>query len=133
MNDAPERPLRVLALDGGGIRGIIPASLLAELERRCDRRIGEMFDLIAGTSTGGILALGLTAPDPANPGEPRYRAEELVNLYVEKGHVIFKSRSGTGCSRCSDCSAASTRSAASMRHSRHTSARLASRMRSPRC
>jgi patatin-like phospholipase/acyl hydrolase len=91
MNDAPGRPLRVLALDGGGIRGIIPASLLAELERRCDRRIGEMFDLIAGTSTGGILALGLTTPDPANPGEPRYRAEELVDLYVEKGHLIFKS------------------------------------------
>jgi patatin-like phospholipase/acyl hydrolase len=91
MNAAPARPLRVLALDGGGIRGIIPASLLAELERRCGRRIGEMFDLIAGTSTGGILALGLTTPDPSNPSAPRYSADDLVSLYVEKGHLIFRS------------------------------------------
>jgi patatin-like phospholipase/acyl hydrolase len=87
----PARPLRVLALDGGGIRGIIPATLLAELERRCGRRVGEMFDLIAGTSTGGILALGLTTPDPADPGRPRYSAQDLVDLYAEKGHQIFRS------------------------------------------
>ena len=91
MNAAPVRPVRVLALDGGGIRGIIPASLLAELERRCGRRISELFDLIAGTSTGGILALGLTAEDPATPGKPRYRADDLVSLYAEKGHLIFRS------------------------------------------
>jgi patatin-like phospholipase/acyl hydrolase len=88
---APGRPLRVLALDGGGIRGIIPASLLAELEHRCGRSVGEMFDLIAGTSTGGILALGLTAPDPDDPSRSRYSAQDLVDLYVEKGHLIFKS------------------------------------------
>lgn len=83
------RPLRVLALDGGGIRGVIPATVLAEIERRCGKRIGEVFDLIAGTSTGGILALGLTTPDPANPGMPRYRALDLVALYAEKGPTIF--------------------------------------------
>jgi uncharacterized protein len=86
-----QRPVRVLALDGGGIRGIIPATLLAELERRCGRRIGEMFDLIAGTSTGGILALGLTTPDPVDPAQPRYSAQDLVDLYVDKGRVIFRS------------------------------------------
>jgi patatin-like phospholipase/acyl hydrolase len=85
------RPLRVLALDGGGIRGIIPASLLADLERRSGRRVGEMFDLIAGTSTGGILALGLTTPDPADSSRPRYSAQDLVDLYTEKGHLIFRS------------------------------------------
>ena len=83
------RPLRVLALDGGGIRGVIPATVLTELERRTGKRTAEMFDLIAGTSTGGILALGLTVPDPAAPGKPRYRAEELVELYAEKGTTIF--------------------------------------------
>ncbi len=55
-------PVRVLAIDGGGIRGIIPASVLVELERVSGRPIAEMFDIIAGTSTGGILALGLTVP-----------------------------------------------------------------------
>src|SRR5215213_11927579 len=48
--------MRVLAIDGGGIRGLIPALVLAELEDRAGRRVFEMFDLIAGTSTGGILA-----------------------------------------------------------------------------
>ena len=84
------RPLCVLALDGGGIRGVIPAMVLAEIEQRCNKRIGELFDLIAGTSTGGILALGLTTPDPANTALPRYRADDLVQLYTEKGHVIFR-------------------------------------------
>jgi patatin-like phospholipase/acyl hydrolase len=50
---------KVLSIDGGGIRGIIPAMILAEIEDRTGKPIAEMFDLIAGTSTGGILALGL--------------------------------------------------------------------------
>jgi patatin-like phospholipase/acyl hydrolase len=91
VNAPATGPVRVLALDGGGIRGIIPATLLAEIEQRCGKRIGEMFDLIAGTSTGGILALGLTTPDPSHPRSPRYRAEDLVSLYAEKGHLIFRS------------------------------------------
>ena len=55
--------MRVLAIDGGGIRGLVPALVLAEIERRSQRRIFELFDLIAGTSTGGILACALCAPD----------------------------------------------------------------------
>src|SRR5215218_10185519 len=74
--------MRVLAIDGGGIRGLIPALVLTELERRAGRRIFEMFDLIAGTSTGGILACALCAPDPLP-------ASELVALYEEEGPKIF--------------------------------------------
>lgn len=74
--------VRVLSVDGGGIRGIVPALVLADLERRTGRRAAELFDLIAGTSTGGLLALALTRPD-ARP------AEELVDLYVEEGPRIF--------------------------------------------
>jgi patatin-like phospholipase/acyl hydrolase len=48
--------MKVLSIDGGGIRGLIPAVVLAEIERRTGRRIADLFDLIAGTSTGGILA-----------------------------------------------------------------------------
>jgi patatin-like phospholipase/acyl hydrolase len=74
--------MRVLAIDGGGIRGLIPALVLTELERRAGRRTFELFDLIAGTSTGGILACALCAPDPLP-------AAELVRLYDEEGPKIF--------------------------------------------
>ena len=74
--------MRVLSIDGGGIRGLIPALVLSELERRAGRRTFELFDLIAGTSTGGILACALCAPDPLP-------AIELVKLYEEEGPEIF--------------------------------------------
>ncbi len=50
---------KILSIDGGGIRGVIPAMIMAEIESRTGKRIADMFDMIAGTSTGGILALGL--------------------------------------------------------------------------
>jgi patatin-like phospholipase/acyl hydrolase len=46
--------VKVLSNDGGGIRGIVPASVLAEIERRTKRPVAKLFDLVAGTSTGGI-------------------------------------------------------------------------------
>jgi uncharacterized protein len=82
--------LRVLAIDGGGIRGIIPGVMLVEIERITGRPIRESFDLMVGTSTEGILALGLAVPDDG--GHPRYSAEELLRLYTEQGGAIFSSR-----------------------------------------
>jgi patatin-like phospholipase/acyl hydrolase len=79
--------VKVLSIDGGGIRGLIPALVLAEIERRTGRRIAEMVDLVAGTSTGGILACGLTRPGP--DGSPLYSAEELAAIYLEEGPKIF--------------------------------------------
>lgn len=78
--------LRILTIDGGGIRGLVPATVLADLERRAELPISEMFDLIVGSSTGGILALGLTAP---GGGRPRYTAAALAELYVREGPRIF--------------------------------------------
>jgi patatin-like phospholipase/acyl hydrolase len=78
---------KVLSIDGGGIRGIIPAIVLAEIERRTGKRIAEMFDLVAGTSTGGILALGLTKP--GQDGKPEYSAKKLIELYETEGGKIF--------------------------------------------
>ncbi len=74
--------VRVLSIDGGGIRGIIPALVLVELEKRAGKRVFELFDLIAGTSTGGILACALCAPDPLP-------ASQLVGLYRDRGPDIF--------------------------------------------
>jgi uncharacterized protein len=82
---------RVLSIDGGGIRGIIPAMLLNYIEERTGKRIATMFDLIAGTSTGGILALGLTKKnsDSSINHEPEYTALELVHFYQKFGRKIF--------------------------------------------
>ncbi len=79
--------VRVLAIDGGGIRGIIPATILDHVEKITGKSIAKLFDLIAGTSTGGILALGLTKPDAQ--GSPQYSAADLVNLYLTEGPRIF--------------------------------------------
>jgi patatin-like phospholipase/acyl hydrolase len=73
-------PFSILSIDGGGIRGIIPAMILAEIEQRTGRRIAELFDLIAGTSTGGILTLGLTVPHQQKRNKPRYEASHTARL-----------------------------------------------------
>jgi uncharacterized protein len=72
----------MLAVDGGGIRGLIPALVLAEIERRAGRPAGELFDLIAGTSTGAIIACALAKPDPLP-------AERIAAIYVDEGPRIF--------------------------------------------
>lgn len=79
--------IKVLSIDGGGIRGIIPAVILGEIQKRLGRNLCEVFDLIAGTSTGGIIALGIGTT--GNNGQP-YSPEELVDLYVHNGPAIFK-------------------------------------------
>jgi patatin-like phospholipase/acyl hydrolase len=81
---------KVLSIDGGGIRGIIPSMILAEIEQRTGKRIHEMFDLIAGTSTGGIIALGLTMPSQQDSKQAKYYAKDLVELYKQEGSKIFK-------------------------------------------
>jgi patatin-like phospholipase/acyl hydrolase len=82
-----DRPFKILSIDGGGIRGIIPALVLTELERRTERRIATMFDLVAGTSTGGIITLGVTKP--GSDGQPEYAASDIAELYSKRGKKIF--------------------------------------------
>jgi patatin-like phospholipase/acyl hydrolase len=78
----------ILSIDGGGIRGIIPARILELIEARTGKPIASLFDMVAGTSTGGILALGLTKPNAARTG-PALSATELVKLYEDEGKTIF--------------------------------------------
>ena len=80
---------RVLSIDGGGVRGIIPALILSKIEEYTKKPISTMFDLIAGTSTGGIIALGLTCPSKYNSRVPAYSASELVDLYMNNAAKIF--------------------------------------------
>jgi uncharacterized protein len=75
---------RILSLDGGGIKGAFTASVLATLEEDTGKSVVDHFDLIAGTSTGGILAIGLGLG---------LSAREICDFYASKGPEIFPSTS----------------------------------------
>lgn len=74
------RPVKVLSIDGGGIRGYLPSLLLAEIERRAGRPVSQLFDLVVGTSTGAIIGIGLAAGKSA---------AELSEFYPRYGRRIF--------------------------------------------
>lgn len=89
---------RILSIDGGGIRGIIPGQVLVVLEKKLktktgdsNKRIADYFDMIAGTSAGGILACAYLCPsDPrARGSRPKYSAQEAVNFYLDRGDEVF--------------------------------------------
>jgi patatin-like phospholipase/acyl hydrolase len=81
------KTVRILSIDGGGIRGLIPALVLEHLEALTGRPIADQFDLVAGSSTGGIMTLLLTRSG-AN-GRPMYAAKDVVGLYTEHGRDLF--------------------------------------------
>ena len=86
--------IKVLTLDGGGIRGILPCAILSEIEHRLGKPISSLFDVIAGTSTGGIIACGLNVPHPDQPGRPKFSAADFGALYEKQGARIFKKQGG---------------------------------------
>ncbi|BFG38922.1 hypothetical protein CerSpe_251980 [Prunus speciosa] len=92
------RMLTVLSIDGGGIRGIIPSTLLAFLESKLQEldgpnaRIADYFDIIAGTSTGGLVTTMLTAPNKDN--RPMYEAKDINKFYLDQSPKIFPQSSG---------------------------------------
>ena len=88
-SQASDNPIRrVLSIDGGGIRGIIPAMVIAHIERKLGKPAHELFDLMVGTSTGGILALGLSRPGSGR--QAQFSARRVVKLYEEQGNKIFE-------------------------------------------
>jgi len=82
------KPYKILSIDGGGIRGLIPALILVEFEKRTGKPISELFDLVAGTSTGGIIAAGLNIPDKETR-KAAYSAKDFVKLFKNRGQMIF--------------------------------------------
>ena len=84
-----KNPFRILSIDGVGILCIIPAKILETIEEKTGLPTFEMFDLIAGTSTGGIIALGLTKPKTVGKQEAKFKAQDLVKLYQDNGSTIF--------------------------------------------
>jgi uncharacterized protein len=83
---------KILSIDSGGISGIIPAIILAEIEARFERPICHLFDLVAGTSAGGMLALGLNRPEVSGSRRPSRSAREIAEFFYEWGHYIFRAR-----------------------------------------
>ncbi len=95
------KPYRILSIDGGGIRGIIPATILWYLEQRIqkithnpDARLSDFFDFMTGTSTGGILVCIYLAPDPNDPNRSARTAREALDLYLSDGKHIFNPSRG---------------------------------------
>ncbi|MEP1035633.1 CBASS cGAMP-activated phospholipase [Ekhidna sp.] len=80
---------KVLSIDGGGIRGIIPGQILVEIENEFGVQVAKDFDLVAGTSTGGILACAFLLENPSAPDTPKFSSEEVVGLYFKRGEDIF--------------------------------------------
>ena len=82
-----QKPFKILSIDGGGIRGVLPARFLCEMEDQLirngieDPRLCDYFDLICGTSTGGIIAIGLALG---------MKSKDILNLYKQHGERIFK-------------------------------------------
>ncbi|MEE1675829.1 patatin-like phospholipase family protein [Agarivorans aestuarii] len=88
--------MRILSIDGGGIRGILPGQILVSLEEKLKiksgdptARIGDYFDLVAGTSTGAILSAAYVCPSDDGSQRPKFSAQEAVNFYLEDGDEIF--------------------------------------------
>lgn len=97
MGGKSMKAIRVLAIDGGGIRGIIPAMILTRVEQLLryysgneNAHISDYFDLIAGTSTGGILTSLYLCPDFKGSTRSKYSANEVLDLYETDGPHIFK-------------------------------------------
>ena len=87
---------KILTIDGGGIRGIIPGQILVALEKKIQKKSGnpeaklaEFFDFFAGTSTGGILTCICLFPSEEDPSKAMFSAREAVDLYMNHGEEIF--------------------------------------------
>ncbi len=80
MTEQNKKDFKILSIDGGGIRGLIPAIFLEAIEKSTNKNIWEYFDLICGTSTGGIIALAIAAGVPM---------EKIREFYEKKGNLIF--------------------------------------------
>ena len=77
------KPFRILSIDGGGIRGVYPAHVLRCIEERLQIDLFDTFDMIAGTSTGSIIAVGVATGVPA---------ADIVEMYKEHGSRIFRKK-----------------------------------------
>ena len=79
--------VRVLCVDGGGIKGLLPLQAIKDLEEKTGKPVSELFDLMVGTSTGGIIVSSLAVPGP--DGKPKWSADELIQKYIKMVKSAF--------------------------------------------
>lgn len=78
---------RVLTINGGGVRGLVPAKILHKLSSVANKNITDLFDYIIGTSVGGIIAVSLTAK--GSDGGPKYSTKDVVDIMMDESKIIF--------------------------------------------
>jgi uncharacterized protein len=83
---------KILSIDAGGVRGIIPATILAELEARTGQPVCTLFDFLAGTSSGGMLVLGLNCPDAVGCRRPLCSATDVTEFFYEWTNRAFANK-----------------------------------------
>ncbi len=84
------KKIRILSIDGGGIRGMVPALFLQRLEKDLNLPIHELFDYVVGTSTGGLIALALSKPGVGS--SPAFSAGGVADFYEREGPTLFSGR-----------------------------------------
>lgn len=80
---AEPKKFKILCIDGGGIKGLYSAQLLAKFEDVFNVRISDCFDMLCGTSTGGIIALAASLKKPMR---------DVVTFYEQDGPIIFNEK-----------------------------------------
>ncbi|BAT96834.1 hypothetical protein VIGAN_09014100 [Vigna angularis var. angularis] len=95
----------ILSIDGGGIRGIIPATVLTYLDKALKAKdpttsLAHYFDVISGTSTGGLMTAMLAAPNSSNSNHPLFTPSEVVQFYKKYGPDIFRARNWWDLEKC---------------------------------
>ncbi|CAI8606704.1 unnamed protein product [Vicia faba] len=93
----------ILSIDGGGIKGILPTVILEYLENALQSvsrdekaALADYFDVIAGTSTGGIITGLLTTPNPNDTSRPLFTTKQILQFYLEFGPSIFNQTDAIG-------------------------------------
>ena len=94
---------RILTIDGGGLRGVVPLTILKKVEEKIaeinaqkglkPQKIWEYFDLIAGTSTGGLITCAITLKDPLT-NSSKYSLNDIMEIYINRGKEIFPQYNG---------------------------------------
>jgi patatin-like phospholipase/acyl hydrolase len=91
-NSCREKALfKILSIDGGGVRGILPAVLLLEIEKRCHCYLKDVFDMFTGTSIGALIASSYVVPEAIGSTKPSRCTADTLEFYMKHAKNIFPS------------------------------------------